>query len=189
MLTTLVLVTACAAVPALGQGRQIPTFGPSPWTMSPEYRQVQRAALETQRRILNSMADSMPENQFRDKVTPPQRDFAQQLHHVVSSNVFIANAYLPVANAPAPPQADTAAVFNTRAGMHSYINASYDWLEWLLDHQQEADRNIMIGFFNQQRMPRWQVWDELNQHAFWTLGQTVANFRKQGMAPPSFLFF
>ena len=38
-------------------------------------------------------------------------------------------------------------------------------------------------------MPRWQLWDELNQHTIWTAGQVVANFRKNGMAPPSFLFF
>jgi len=94
-----------------------------------------------------------------------------------------------VPTAPTAPRADTAAVFNTRAGLRAYIVASYDYLTWLLDNQSEADRNVVIGFFNQARMPRWQIWDELNQHAMWTAGQIVANFRKQGMAPPSFLFF
>lgn len=157
--------------------------------MSPEYRQVQRAALTTQKQLLLAMTDSMPENQFRDRVTGPQRDFAQQLHHAISSNVMIASMYLAPPQAAAPPQADTVAVFNTRQGMRQYISTAYDYLLWVLDHQTEDDRNTLVGFFGGTRVPRWQVWDELNQHAMWTLGQVVANFRKQGMAPPSFLFF
>jgi hypothetical protein len=38
-------------------------------------------------------------------------------------------------------------------------------------------------------MPAWQVWDEIHTHTVWTAGQVVANFRKHGMAPPSFTFF
>ena len=38
-------------------------------------------------------------------------------------------------------------------------------------------------------MPGWQVWDEIHTHTVWTAGQVVANFRKNGMAPPAFTFF
>ena len=183
-------LTVLAAAPLAAQRqRPLQTFGPAEWTMVPQYRTVQRAALDAQKKLLLAMADSMPENQYRDKVTAPQRDFAQQLHHVVSSNVFIASYYIAGAGDPQPPASDTAAIWNSRAGLKAYINASYDYLGGLLDRTSDADRNIVVGFFGGQRMPRWQVWDELNQHAMWTLGQTVANFRKQGMAPPSFLFF
>ena len=104
-------------------------------------------------------------------------------------NTFIASFYIAGASDPRPPAADTAAIFNSRAGLKAYINSAYDYLADLLGRTSDADRNVVVGFFGGQRMPRWQVWDELNQHAMWTLGQTVANFRKQGMAPPSFLFF
>lgn len=169
--------------------RKLETFGPASWTINPEYRQLQRQALETQRKVLLSMADSMPERLYRDKTTPAQRDFAQQLHHVVNSNLLIAGFYISTDTTVRPPRADTAAVFNTRAGMRAYINAGYDYLGGLLDRGSDADRSTVVAFFDGKRYPRWQLWDELNQHAMWTLGQAVANFRKNGMAPPPFLFF
>ncbi|MBL8986748.1 MAG: hypothetical protein JNJ80_10795, partial [Gemmatimonadetes bacterium] len=58
----------------------------------------------------------------------------------------------------------------------------------LLADQPDADRDVQVKFFGN-FIPRWQVWDELNQHTMWTAGQVVANFRKNGMAPPAFLFF
>jgi hypothetical protein len=159
---------------------------PKLYSLSPEYRATQAAALQAQRKLMLSFADSMPERLYRDKVTPVQRDFAGQLHHAVSSAMFIAFGYI---RGGRPPAADTGAIFNTRAGMKSYINASYDWLDALLKCQTVADRVERFKFFNGQFMPRWQLWDELNQHTIWTAGQVVANFRKNGMAPPSFLFF
>ena len=41
--------------------------------MPESYRQVQLSALELQRRLLLAMADSMPETEYRDKMTPIQR--------------------------------------------------------------------------------------------------------------------
>ena len=190
VMRSLTLLGALAALPSLAaaQRRPLQTFGPAAYRMPAEYKTVQRSALEAQRRLLSAMADSMPENLYRDKVTPAQRDFAQQLHHVVSANSMIASYWLATDGA-APPAADTAAVFNTRAGMQAYITAQYDYLYGILDRTSEDDRHIVVQFFGGMRMPRWQVWDELNQHASWTLGQVVANFRKQGKAPPPFLFF
>jgi len=156
------------------------------WSMSPEYRAVQAQSLETQRRILLAMADSMPERLYRDKATPAQRDFAQQIHHAANGNVQIAAGIIAGGTAPAMP--DTAQTFNTRAGLRAFINAAYDYLDQLLANQSDDERNQMITFFGTS-IPRWQGWDEIEEHTVWTAGQVVANFRKHGMAPPSFSFF
>lgn len=182
--TRLVLLLGVMVTPSL-HAQKIETQ-PKLYSLSPEYRATQVAALQAQRKLLISFADSMPERLYRDKATTVQRDFAGQLHHAVSSAMFIAFGYI---RGGRPPAADTGAIFNTRAGMKSYINASYDSLEVLLKGQTDADRDERFKFFNGQFMPRWQLWDELNQHTIWTAGQVVANFRKNGMAPPSFLFF
>jgi hypothetical protein len=68
------------------------------------------------------------------------------------------------------------------------INSVYDWAENTLQNQSAADRAQTVNLFGTQ-MPGWQVWDEMHQHTFWTAGQIVANFRKNGMAPPGFGFF
>ncbi len=183
LLSWLVLAAPVAVSPLAAQ--RIET-APAKFHMAPEYRPIQLAALRAQRQLLLSFADSMPERLYRDRATPVQRDFAGQLHHAVSSATFIAFGYV---RGGRPPAADTAAIFNTRAGLRQYISASYDSLEVLLGAQSDADRDQEFKFFNGQFMPRWQLWDELNQHTIWTAGQVVANFRKHGMAPPGFLFF
>jgi hypothetical protein len=169
-----VALAACVTTSAAAQG------------MPESYRAVQLRMLETQRSMLLAMADSMPERLYRDKVTPIQRDFAQQIHHCASALVFIASRYFGV-EMPALP--DTATTFNSRDGLRSYVNGAYDFAADILEQQTASDRAAVVSFFGQMEIPKWQVWDEVHQHTIWTAGQVVANFRKHGMAPPGFLFF
>lgn len=174
-----------ASVSALMAQPKPPETGPATFAMAKEYRAVQQSALKSQRKLLLSFADSMPERLYRDRATPVQRSFSEQVHHVVSASMFIANMFI---TGRPYTDADTAQVLNSRADLKKYIGERYDALDRMIAEQTEADRDSHIKFFGTM-IPRWQVWDELNQHAMWTAGQVVANFRKHGMAPPSFLFF
>jgi hypothetical protein len=149
-------------------------------------RDAQLRQLELQRTMLLAMADSMPENLYRDKVTPVQRDFAQQMHHATSAAVFICVRFL---GSERPSLPDTAVALNGREGLRDYINAVYDYSTQVLKQQSEEDRAEVTSFFGGLEIPKWQVWDEIHQHTMWTAGQVVANFRKHGMAPPGFGFF
>ena len=154
--------------------------------MPESYRQVQLSALDMQRRLLLAMADSMPESLYRDKVTPIQRDFAQQLQHAAMPFATLVPRFLGV---PAPTGLpDSATTLNSRVGMRAYINGVFDYAAGVLRSQTAADREAHTTFFGSD-MPKWKVWDELHQHTWWTAGQVVANFRKNGMAPPGFGFF
>ena len=148
-------------------------------------RDVQLKMLEHQRKVLLQMVDSMPERLYRDKVTPVQRDFAQQIHHAAGSAAFIAQSMM---NGPALPPHDTSAVFKSRPGLRAFVSGAYDYAASLLRTQPEASRSENVNLFGQQ-MPRWQVWDEIHMHTVWTAGQVVGNFRKHNMAPPAFTFF
>ena len=44
----------------------------------------------------------------------------------------------------------------------------------LYQGENDPDRDVVVNFFGMQK-PRWQIWDELHQHSFWTAGQVVAN--------------
>ena len=170
---------------ALGGLLAAPLSAQQPAGDMPEsYRAVQTKALELQRTLLLAMVDSMPERLYRDKATPAQRDFAQQIEHAAGAVVFIATRFIgatPPTNRP-----DTAAYLNTRAGLRGYVNGVYDWAAGALKAQ--TDRSKEVNLFGT-KMPAWQVWDEIHQHTWWTAGQVVANFRKNGMAPPGFGFF
>jgi hypothetical protein len=154
--------------------------------MPDSYKQVQLSQLETQRKLLLSMADSMPERFYRQHATPIQRDFAQQVEHAAGSVSEIAAGVFHV---PGPAAMDTARYLNSRAGLKGFINGQYDWAEGVLRNQSAGDRAQTVSLFGMKTLPGWQVWDEIQQHTFWTAGQIVANFRNNGMAPPAFGFF
>ena len=181
----LLAALAMAATPLRAQQGGGTMGGMAMGAMPDSYKDVQMAALRLQRRALLAMVDSMPERLYRDKVTPIQRDFAQQIEHAAGSVPMVGSMVLHV---PGPAHMDTSAYLNTRAGLRAFVNTQYDWAESTLRNQSAADRAAMINLFGMQ-MPGWKLWDELHQHTFWTAGQIVANFRKNGMAPPGFGFF
>jgi hypothetical protein len=148
-------------------------------------REYQQTILEHQRKTLLAMADSMPEKFYRDKATPEQRDFAQQIHHAAMGVVFLMSQTM---DAGKPTLPDTAKALNSRAGLREFVNAAFDHAAGELKSQTPAERNETVKLFDR-TMPRWQVWDEIHTHTVWTAGQVVANFRKHGMAPPAFSFF
>lgn len=163
-----------------------PAAAQAPASAMPEgYRDVLLRKLTLERSLLLAMADSMPEDMYRDKATPAQRDFAQQIQHATVGISFFVPRFM---NATRPELPDTATALNSRAGLRDLINRTYDFAETTLKGQSLADLNGTVEFFRM-TIPRWQVWDELHMHAIWTAGQVVANFRKHGMAPPGFSFF
>lgn len=177
----LLLSLACAAIAA-------PLAAQAADPMPASYRTVQLAALKEQRRLLLSFADTMPEAHYRQKATPIQRSFAEQVQHAAGSAAMIAGRYT---SATATPWnfADTAAANGTRTGLKAYINSAFDFAEARLAAQTGAERAQSFDLFGAKTVPGWQVWDEINVHTLWTAGQVVANFRMNGMAPPQFGFF
>jgi hypothetical protein len=155
--------------------------------MPAEYRDIQVRAQETQRTLLLSMVDSMPERLYRTAAAAGQRDFAQQIHHAANANQYIVSRYI-LGWDSLPIRPDTAAIFNSRAGLRGFVAASYEFSLKTLRQQSRDDRQLLIWYFGQ-KIPKWMVWDELNQHTIWTAGQIVGNFRAHGMPPPSFLYF
>jgi hypothetical protein len=155
--------------------------------MPAEYRDIQIRAQETQRNLLLSMVDSMPERLFRLAAAPGQRDFAQQIHHAANADMYIVSHYI-LGWDSLPFRPDTVAIFNSRSGLRDFVSRAYTFSLQTLESQDGDDRQTTIWYFGQ-KMPKWMVWDELNQHTIWTAGQIVANFRAQGMAPPPFLYF
>ena len=155
--------------------------------MPAEYREIQLRAQETQRNLLLSMVDSMPERFYRTAASEGQRDFAQQIHHAANADQYIVAHYI-LGWDSLPVRADTAQVFNSRDGLRGFVTAAYEFSIRTLRAQSPEDRQSTIWYFGQ-KMPKWMVWDELNQHTIWTAGQIVGNFRAHGMAPPAFLYF
>ncbi len=152
-------------------------------------RSAQVNMMQNERRMVLAMIDSMPDAWFRDKATPAQRDFAMQLYHAVSAVPFVAGVALGRAALPAfGGMQDSTTATASKASLRTFTNATYDWAAGAVRAQPAAQRMAAVTLFGQ-HMTGWEVWDEIHQHTMWTLGQTVANFRGHGMAPPAFMFF
>ena len=149
-------------------------------------RDLQLRQLEWQKGVLLAMADSMPESLYRDKVTPEQRDFAQQLVHAAMFPPMICGVAI-LGERPAPP--DTAAVLNSAEAMKGYINESFELCETAVRDQTDEDRSALTRGFEGDQVPKSDLVDQTYLHTAYTVGQVVANFRKHGMAPPGFPFF
>jgi hypothetical protein len=185
---TLSLLVTCLARPAEAQVPipRVRVEGNATWAISQEYRAVQRRAVEMQRRTLLALADSMPERLYRDRLTPVQRDFAQQIAHAAGEAYRIGAVVMGLEQVPNLP--DTLTAFTSRVGLDSYINVAYDHVGKWLDTQSDAERRQVIDFFGD-RVARWMVWDEISAYTIWTAAQLVGNFRRNGMAPPAFSYF
>lgn len=186
------LVVALCALPLPGAGLPRLAAQNAPpirqaFPMPEEYREIQLRAQDTQRALLLSMVDSMPEGLLRSRVADGQRDFAQQVHHAANANQYIVAHYI-LGWDSLPVRPDTAVILNARAALRGFVTASYEFSREALRRQPAADRQQLIWYFGQ-KIPKWMVWDELNQHTIWTAGQLVAYFRANGMAPPAFLYF
>jgi hypothetical protein len=181
-----VLVVLLGALPSPGAAQQAPPIRQA-FPMPPEYRDIQVRAQETQRILLLSMVDSMPERFYRQAAAPGQRDFAQQIHHAANADLYIVSRYI-LGWDSLPFRPDTSVILNSREGLRGFVTRAYEFSLRALRDQSVEDRQTTVWYFGQ-KMPKWMVWDELNQHTIWTAGQIVANFRAQGMPPPPFLYF
>ena len=165
---------------------------PATWMGADQGTEQLRAAqirqLEAHRKLLLAMADSMPEALYRDRATPVQRDFANQVLHILTAMHLIVG-YWVFDEESSPLVVDTAAVLNSRVELTALIASEFGWAIEGARSQSEAMRNEEIEFFGGERMARWMVLDEVATHTMWTAGQIVANFRKHGMPPPAFGFF
>jgi hypothetical protein len=151
-----------------------------------DIRAAQQAQLRQQQRMILSMIDSMPQQWFRDRATPQQRDFAMQLFHTAAAIPFLTGRTM---GTQAPPGAmDSTAATASKDALRGYVNTIYNWASAVLRDQPDSVRTQTVNLFGNM-IPRWQVWDELHTHSMWTLGQVVANFRAHNLRPAPFIFF
>ena len=174
-MTALALMVVCA----VGLGAQTAS------SVTPKNLQVRQ--LEWQKVTLLAMADSMPENLYRDKVTPEQRDFVGQILHAAGFTNFVVGSFLG-GSEPSPP--DTASVLNSRTALKAFLTEAFDTSIEILQNTSDETRTSRQPFFGQgDPIPLAEFLDQAYLHAAFTIGQIVANFRKHGMAPPAYVSF
>jgi hypothetical protein len=136
--------------------------------------------------VLNYV-DAMPDSALAYKPFKEVRTFAHMIEHLSQANVLFASAVLAGSQTP-PSLGDSTAYLHSKAALHDYVAKTYDWVITALKSASDSTLGANATEFGQTK-PAW-LWMELaREHAVWTLSQTVAYLRGNGVTPPGYLGF
>jgi hypothetical protein len=129
--------------------------------------------------------DAMPDSALNFRPTPGVRTFAEQIDHIVATNVEVAAVTL-LGEARVPALGDSARYLHDKAALRSYAAAAYDYVLSAMRKAappQWERRSPMYG--QPPELPA--RWLELaHEHSVWTLGQVVPYLRLNGVTPPAY---
>ena len=144
-----------------------------------------RADWQRDRANVLAYADAMPESALAFRPTPGVRTFAQQIEHVVQSDIDVAALAL-LGRAQAPVLGDSAQYLHHQAALHAYVAAAYDFVLAAIGQATAAQWRRRSPMYGQPpELPaRW--FDLAHEHSVWTLGQVVPYLRLNGVTPPPY---
>lgn len=129
--------------------------------------------------------EAMPESAMTYRPSPGVRTFAQQIDHIVATNVEVAATALLGETRP-PTLGDSTQYLHRKAALRAYASAAYDYVLGAMARASAAQWNRRGPLFGQPpEVPA--RWLELShEHSVWTLGQVVPYLRLNGVTPPSY---
>lgn len=140
---------------------------------------------ERQKGILLKYVDAMPDSGMAFAPTKGVRTYAQQLEHIAQATAMIIGR---VAQAGTPPAGDPKVYLSDKAALKDFIVKSFDFAVAAVQNMSPAAMSAEAELFGMKRTGwKWVV--GVQEHAAWTLGQTVPYLRMNGVTPPSYLPF
>jgi len=129
---------------------------------------------------------AMPDSAMTYRPTPGVRTFAEQIDHIVISNVEIAAIAL-LGEAKPPVLGDKTKFLQDKAALQAYAAASYDYVLSALQRATPEQWQRRTPMYGQppELAARWL--DLAHEHSAWTLGQVVPYLRLNGVTPPTYV--
>lgn len=139
---------------------------------------------ERQRTNVLSYIDAMPDSAMGFRPTPGVRDFAEQIVHVVATNLDVAAVALR-GQQSAPFTLDSTQV-HQKGALRDYSDRAYGYLLEALRTSTPSQLLKRSALYNlpAQSASRWLILSY--EHSAWTLGQTVPYLRLNGVTPPAY---
>ena len=144
------------------------------------------ADFERHRKNVLDYVNVAPDSMLGFRSTPGVRTYAQQIHHLAQAQAAILGNVFDAAAMPG--LGDTTRVFRDKAALRDFVNASYDYSIRLVRDATPAQMMAEREVFGMRRSGMQWVMG-VQEHATWTLGQTVPYLRMNGVTPPSYLPF
>lgn len=127
---------------------------------------------------------AIPDSAMGFRPTPGVRTLAEQIIHVVESNVDVAAEALK--GVKAPELGDMKAMGTNKAALVKYVGDAYDYTIKAIGDASPAAlaKQVSVYKLKPQSATEWLVL--AHEHSVWTLGQTVPYLRLNGVKPPDY---
>ncbi len=134
---------------------------------------------------LMAYIDVAPDSMMGFMPTKGVRTFAQQIEHIVSSDVDAAAIGIR-GLAKAPVLGDTAKFLHNKAALKAYATASYDYAIAALKEATPAQMERKSSMYKLPPEPAWRWMQLAHEHSVWTFGQIIPYLRLNGVKPPAY---
>ncbi len=136
------------------------------------------------RRNVLAFVDAMPEEHLDFRPTSGVRSFAEQIEHIVRTNLDLVATGVLEMDTP-PTMGGRGAYLRSRRELRDFVGRTFDFVE-------ESLRALPGGLTGSGRifdrtMPKWRILGLAREHGVWTLGQLVPYLRLNGVEPPEYV--
>lgn len=127
--------------------------------------------------------DAMPDSAMSYRPTPEVRTFAEQIEHIVTTDLDVAARALAGAT-ELPIVADTAVILHDRTALRAYTDSVY---MYVIEVVRGATPSLLARpavMYGQAPQSTARLLQMALEHGIFTLGQTVPYLRLNGVTPP-----
>jgi hypothetical protein len=126
-----------------------------------------------------------PDSMMGFMPTKGVRTFAQQIQHIVASDVDAAAVGIR-GLAKSPVLGDTAKFLHSKAALKAYALASYDYAIAALREATPEQMERKSSMYRLPPEPAWRWMQLAHEHSVWTFGQIIPYLRLNGVTPPAY---
>jgi uncharacterized damage-inducible protein DinB len=162
------------------------SFGLVPSMTNAQSGPAIQLARDWQRNRHNVLAyiEAMPDSALAFRPTPGVRTLAEQVDHIVSTNLDVATV---VRGAERPPTlGDPAQYLHSKSALRAYAEATYAYVLATIDGATPAELERTISVYGAPPGPAAGYLELSLEHSIWTLGQLVPYLRLNGVTPPAY---
>lgn len=134
-----------------------------------------------------AFVEAMPEELFDFRPTEGVRSFAEQIEHIVRSNLNMVGSGVVQMEAP-PAMGNPQAYLRSKRELEDFVSRTFDFVDQSLSEASGMlEENGVVYDFPP--MPKWKILDLAREHGIWTLGQLIPYLRLNGIQPPTYALF
>lgn len=138
-----------------------------------------------QKDVVLKFVEAMPDSALGFRPEPGSRSFAEQIEHLVVSDVELGSDAL---GRRPPALGDKTQYLVSKPALREFVVRGFDYTIGLVGALEPAEMTHLVEMMGD-RLPVWKWFEVLREHGTWTLGATVPYLRHCGVVPPAYLSF